>query len=73
MIARVRVAISFEEDHPPSGVLTVDDGPGVAFAGWLGLLHLLTRALDADSPAGMPDGLGGELTPRGDAELGQGV
>jgi len=70
MIARMRVAISFEEDHPPSGVLTVDDGPGVAFVGWLGLLHMLAEALDADAPAGMPDRLGGELAPRGDAELG---
>jgi hypothetical protein len=34
---------------------------------------MIARALDADTPAGVPDGLRGELAPRGDAELGQGV
>lgn len=73
MIARVHVAISFEETRPPSGVLSVDDGAGLAFVGWLGLLHLLAEALDAQAPAGLPDRLGGEVAARSDAELGQGV
>ncbi len=73
IIGRVRVAISFEEARPPSGVLSVDGGPGAAFVGWLGLLHLLAGALDADAPAGLPDRLGGEVAARGDPELGQGV
>ena len=69
----MRIEISVEPGPPPSGVVTVDGGPARAFDGWLGLLRLLADALDAQPPAGAAGGLGGELAPRGDAELGERV
>jgi hypothetical protein len=69
----VRIEISARSGAPPSGVVVVDGGPERRFDGWLGLLSLLTDALDPNPPSGAPGGLGRELAPRRDAELGEGM
>ena len=69
----VRIVISVEPGPPPSGVVSVHGGPEREFDRWLGLLRLLTDAVDAQPPAGPDGGLGGEVPSRGDAELGERV
>jgi hypothetical protein len=71
--AHMRIAISVQAGPPPSGVVSVDGGPEVGFDGWLSLLRLLADALHAETPPGAAGGLGGEVAPRGDAELGERV
>jgi hypothetical protein len=55
MIWAMPIEIGVEESHPPSGVVVVDGGDRHLFSGWLGLLHLLARALDPDVPARPPE------------------
>ena len=69
----MRIEISVQRGPPPSGVVSVDGGPDLGFDGWLGLLRVLADALHPEPPAGAPGGFGGEVAPRGDAELGQRV
>jgi hypothetical protein len=67
------IEICAEPGAPPSGAVRIDGGRWSPFHGWLALLCLLSGVLDAQPPPGVPAGLGGELTPGGDAELGQGM
>lgn len=69
----VRIEINAEPGAPLSGAVRIDGGQLIPFHGWLPLLSLLAHVLDAQPPPGVPAGLGGELTSRSDAELGQGM
>ena len=71
--SHVEIVIRGEPGAPPSGTVAVDGGPARRFESWLGLLRLLAAALDPQSPAGVTGGLGGEIAPGGDAELGERV
>jgi hypothetical protein len=46
----MHIEISVAQSHPPSGVVIVDGGDRQLFSGWLGLLHILTVALDPQTP-----------------------
>lgn len=46
----MRIAITVERRQPPSGAVVVDDGPPQAFDGWLGLLRLLSGAIQSKQP-----------------------
>lgn len=60
----MNIEIRVAEQAPPVGSVSVDGGPGLAFAGWLGLLGILAELLGA--PVGLdaaPHGLRGDLDP----------
>jgi hypothetical protein len=69
----MRIEISVEPGPPPSGLVSVDGGPELGFDGWLGLLQRLADALHPQPPACPAGGLGREVAPRGDPELGERV
>jgi hypothetical protein len=47
----MRIAITDERGQPPSGVVAVDDGPPQPFDGWLGLLRILSGAIQCNQDA----------------------
>lgn len=70
MMITIRVA----GGGPPLGDVVVDEAAPIAFAGWLQLLGILSGALPGPpGSAGSAQGLGGQLDPGGDAELGEDV
>ncbi len=51
--APVEIEISLGEREPPAGLVRVADGDPVPFAGWLGLLRVLSELMT--SPEAGPD------------------
>jgi hypothetical protein len=69
----MRIEIAVDPGTHPSGTIVVDGSSGERFESWLGLLRVLSAALEADAPARAASSLGGQLAPGGDADLGQRV
>lgn len=46
MLACMRLVIALIENQPPAGTVTADDRLTVAFAGWLGLINVLSGLVD---------------------------
>ncbi|MGH8973501.1 MAG: hypothetical protein ACRD0C_09900 [Acidimicrobiia bacterium] len=77
------ITIRVDALGPPSGDVVVDDEASRPFAGWLELLGILAHVLppptapgpprDPGWSAGAAQGLGGQLDPRREIELGQDV
>jgi|GEM_PF-5268474 len=80
----VMITIRVDDTRAVEGDVTVEDGGVTRFIGWLDLLAILARVLPGPAGTAPPwvatpsvgavaEGLGGQLHPRRQAELGQDV
>lgn len=68
-----RIEIVVHHASPPRGRVVAAPAPPAEFSGWLPLLGILSGLLDAEPPAGVAGGRGGELVAGADTELGERV
>lgn len=69
----MRIEIHIDSVKPPAGAARVDESDSVRFAGWLGLLGLLSDFLEAQPQSEMAGGERGERHPGAQADLGEDV
>jgi hypothetical protein len=73
IVGGVRVAIQVDACVPLSGEVTDPDGHRLPFAGWLGLLAILSGLFEPQPPPEVPGGGGGQFEPGVQVDLHQDV
>lgn len=66
-LRRMYLRLEVEGRRPVTGRVHVAGAEPLAFTGWLALLALLERLVEADESEAAADGLGGELDAGGEA------